>query len=90
MDRNNKGRNGGDRPTPDTRNNASNHTASDLHRVGGVYSVRFRLSARGVECTWHPAMPASPEQWAKVDMDRYRAALAGFAASVAATAGGAA
>lgn len=28
MTRNNRGRNGGDRPTPDTRNSASNHTAS--------------------------------------------------------------
>lgn len=27
MTRNNKGRSGGDRPTPDTRNNAANHTA---------------------------------------------------------------
>lgn len=28
MTRNNQGRSGGDRPTPDTRNDASNHTAS--------------------------------------------------------------
>lgn len=63
--------------------------ASDLHRLGGGFSVRFSAGfVHGTlltHCIWHPTMPTLRERRRKVDMTRYAYALAQFTEAVVAT-----
>jgi hypothetical protein len=58
---------------------------SDLHRVGGGFSVQFHTSARGIEAEWTPRLPTERDLRCKVDMTRYRQALAQFVAAAMST-----
>ena len=76
--------------------NASNaHTnkyvtiVSDLHRVGGGYSVQFITQhtedgSPFISCEWSPHLPTPRELRRKVDIRRYHHALALFTQAVAA------
>ncbi len=62
--------------------------ASDLHRVGGGYAVRFITQHMDdgspfISCEWSPYLPTPREMRRKVDMKRYDQALAQFLQSVA-------
>lgn len=65
---------------------------SDLHRVGGGFSVRFRLrfdgGAPALDCEWSPRVPTPRELRRKVDPTRYRAARHWFLEAVAQRFGG--
>lgn len=60
--------------------------ASDLHRLGGGYSVQFTAGLVDgtllTNCVWHPTMPTPRERRRKVDMTRYAYALAQFTEAV--------
>jgi len=60
---------------------------SDLHRVGGGYSVRFITQHTDdgypfISCEWTPTMPSARDLRRKVDMQRYGYALAQFVQAV--------
>jgi hypothetical protein len=61
---------------------------SDLHRVGGGYSVQFITEHTDdgspyIRCEWSPTRPSLRNQRRKVDMKRYDHALAQFIQAVA-------
>lgn len=62
---------------------------SDLHRVGGGYSVQFITKRTDdgqpfISCEWSPHLPTPRELRRKVDIRRYHHALALFTQAVAA------
>ena len=63
--------------------------ASDLHRLGGGYSVQFTAGLVDgtllTNCVWHPTMPTLRERRCKVDMTRYAYAFSQFTEAVVAT-----
>jgi hypothetical protein len=66
---------------------------SDLHRVGGGFSVRFYLAAKHgaaitLGCEWHPHVPSPRDARRKVDLDRYRSARHQFLEAIAERLGG--
>ena len=65
---------------------------SDLHRVGGGFSVQFYLrfdgGAPALYCEWSPRVPTPRELSRKVDPKRYRAARHLFLEAVAQRVGG--
>ena len=66
---------------------------SDLHRVGGGYSVQFFIrNGRGgsprFEAEWSPVMPSARELRRKVDLTKYRKARELFLQELARHVGG--
>jgi hypothetical protein len=65
---------------------------SDLHRVGGGFSVRFHLRFHGgapaLDCEWIPRVPTPRELRRKVDPKRYRASRHWFLEAVGQRFGG--
>lgn len=62
---------------------------SDLHRVGGGYSVQFITKHEEdgyqfISCEWSPRLPSTREAFRKVDLKRYSYALALFTQAIAA------
>lgn len=61
---------------------------SDLHRIGGGFSVQFILRLNGdkpasLNCEWTPHVPTVREARRKIDPERYRAARHVFLETVA-------
>lgn len=65
---------------------------SDLHRVGGGFSVQFHLrfdgGAPAIDCEWSPRVPTPRELRHKIDPKRYRAARHTFLEAVGQRVGG--
>lgn len=88
-----KGRNSGDHPNPRATDSQSYTGAdpllkmsSDLHRVGGGFSVRFSTGGpQGIQCEWTPSMPSPRDLRRKVDMRCYEAVRDAFIADLAKT-----
>ena len=59
--------------------------ASDMHRVGGGFAVRFTLTADRIDVEWSPRLPTKREM--RRVLPRYRAARDAFVAALAATRG---
>lgn len=56
---------------------------SDLHRVGGGYSVQFDTRSGVLRCEWTPSVPSPRDLRRKVDMRKYEAARNAFCAELA-------
>lgn len=88
-----KGRNSDDHPNPRATDSQSYTGAdplpimsSDLHRVGGDFSVRFSTGeAQGIQCEWTPSMPSPRDLRRNVDMRRYEAVRDAFIADLVKT-----
>jgi len=66
---------------------------SDLHRVGGGFSVRFYLAGKQgaaitLGCEWHPHAPNTPEERRSLDVSRYRVARHLFLEALSESLGG--
>jgi len=75
--------------TPPTTQNTYVTIVSDLHRVGGGYSIQFITKRTDdgqpfISCEWSPRLPSPREVRRKVDLRRYNHALALFTSAVAA------